>query len=237
MSQLAQLKQALRAAVDSKKAEFFPRFFRSGPGEYGEGDKFLGITVPQQRAVARQHKDLALQDIVSLLKSPWHEERLAALFILVTQYKKADTTTKRNIYDMYLANTKYVNNWDLVDSSAHYIVGHYLLDKNRSVLYRLAKSNKLWEKRIAIIATYYFIRHSQLTDTYKIAELLLNDNHDLIHKAVGWMLREAGKRNVRSLERFLDKHAAVMPRTMLRYALEKFPPTKRKKYMKAKFEI
>lgn len=234
MSQLSELKHALRQTADPEKAKFFPKFFRSGRGEYGEGDKFLGVTVPKQRAIAKIYKDITLADTIKLLQGKWHEERLTALFILVSKFQVGDEKLKRKIYNLYLANTKYVNNWDLVDSSAHKIVGQYLLGKDRQPIYRLARSKDLWQKRIAIIATAQFIAHNQLADTFKIAIILLNDKHDLIHKAVGWMLREAGKRDQAALEKFLDKHAASMPRTMLRYSLEKFSATKRSKYMEAK---
>jgi len=231
---LSGLKRSLRLEVDPVKAAFFPRFFKSGPGEYGEGDKFLGVTVPKQRAIAKMHKDLALADVIKLLHSPWHEERLTALFILVLQFQKGDGQTRKKIYSLYLTNTKYINNWDLVDSSAPYIMGEYLFDKDRLILYKLAVSSNLWEKRIAILSTAFFIKQGQYKDTLSIAKLLLNDSHDLIHKAVGWMLREVGNKDKKTEVAFLDKYAATMPRTMLRYAIEKFPLAQRQYYMAQK---
>jgi 3-methyladenine DNA glycosylase AlkD len=223
-----QLKQY---ANPSKAAN--PLFFKTGPGEYAQHDQFLGISVPVLRTVARQFSDLPREEITLLLQSPYNEERSLALFILVLQYKKGSDATKRIIYDYYRAHIAHINNWNLVDASAHEIIGaylfHYTQDKN--VLIRLAQSDNLWERRIAMIATLYFIRKSDVSWTYMIAQMLLNDAHDLIHKAVGWMLREAGKKNEKQLLTFLDKNAAHMPRTMLRYALEKLSPTLRAQYM------
>jgi 3-methyladenine DNA glycosylase AlkD len=231
---LADLKKDLLSYSTKKRAESNAWFFKTGKGQYGEGDQFLGVTVPHARKVAKKYKELSLKDINTLLQSVWHEERLLSLFILVHQFQKADEKTQRELYQFYLKNTKHINNWDLVDSSAHKIVGAYLLDKPpiRKILYTLAKSKDLWEKRIAIIATAMFINNNQFNDTLKIAEILLHDKHDLIHKAVGWMLREVGKKDQPTEETFLKKHYKVMPRTMLRYAIEKFDEKKRKEYMK-----
>jgi 3-methyladenine DNA glycosylase AlkD len=227
-----QLKAELRKLGNPQKAKDSAWFFKTGKGQYGEGDVFLGIKVPEQRKIAKKYQALPLPHIQTLLSSKFHEYRLTALFILVLQYKKADAKGKKQIVDLYLKNTKQVNNWDLVDSSAHYILGHYLLDKDRKILYRLAKSKNLWEKRISIISTAAFINNNEFADTLKIAELLLNDDHDLIHKAVGWMLREVGNRNKAVEEKFLKKYYQKMPRTMLRYAIEKFPEAKRQSYLK-----
>jgi len=229
---LDDLKLDLRKEANSEKAKIFQRFFKTGRGEYGEGDIFLGIPVPKQRKIAMKHKLLALKDVQLLLKSKIHEERLTALLILVNNCKKSEN--KSEIYDFYLKNTKNINNWDLVDFSAHAIIGAYLEDKDRSILYKLAKSSNLWERRIAIISTFHFIKNNDFSDTLKIAEILLNDKHDLIHKAVGWMLREIGKMDISVLENFLKKNYHSMPRTMLRYAIEKFPEKKRKMYLAGK---
>lgn len=231
MSVLA-VQKALRAEAIPEKALFFPKFFKSGPGEYAEGDKFLGVTVPKQRAIAKTYfQKLSLQEAEQLLKSEWHEERLVALFILVLKYQKGDLRIQQDIYDFYLSNSAYVNNWDLVDSSAPYIVGDWLLGKDRKILYKLAKSKILWERRIAIIATLWFIRKGEFVDTIMISEQLLSDKHDLIHKAVGWALREMGKRAPELLIDFLDKHAAYMPRTALRYAIEHLSSKDRLHYL------
>jgi len=229
---LDDLKLDLRKESDSEKAKILQRFFKTGKGEYGEEDIFLGITVPKQRQIAIKYESLALKDIQLLLKSKIHEERLTALLILVNNYKKSEN--KSEIYDFYLKNTKNINSWDLVDLSAQVIIGTYLEDKDRSILYKLAKSSNLWERRIAIISTFHFIKNNDFSDALKIAEILLNDKHDLIHKAVGWMLREIGKRDISVLENFLKKNYHSMPRTMLRYAIEKFPEKKRKMYLAGK---
>lgn len=236
MSTVNALKRKLRTYADSQKAKLYPRFFKAGKGEYGEGDQFIGVTVPNIRRVAKQYKDLSFEDIQSLLYSPIHEERLVALLILVHQFQKGDEKKKKEIYDFYLSHTKRVNNWDLVDLSAPNIVSMYLLDKPRTVLYTLALSDNLWERRISIMGTFAFItKKNEYEETFKIAELLLHDKHDLIHKAVGWMLREVGKRVSREKEEeFLKKHYKTMPRTMLRYAIEHFPEEKRKAYLNGK---
>ena len=225
------IKKDLQKLANPKQAEILQRFFKTGKGEYGEGDIFLGIKVPEQREVAKKY-DLTLEEIQDLLSDKVHEYRLTALFILVNKYKKSDKKNKKEIFDFYLKNTKSINNWDLVDLSAPNIVGDYLLDKDKSILYKLAKSDNLWEKRIAVLATFAFIKDNQFEDAFKISEILLKDNHDLIHKAVGWMLREIGKRNLEAEERFLNNHYKKMPRTMLRYAIERFPESKRKYYLK-----
>jgi len=219
----------LKKAGEAERAKLFLRFFKTGKGEYGEGDLFLGITVPKTREIAKKYKDLNLKDLQKLLESKIHEHRLCALMILRFQY---DKTKSKEIVDFYLKNTKNINNWDLVDLSCSYIIGDWLKDKDRGLLYRLAKSKSLWERRIAIISTSQFIRNTQFEDTIKISEMLLTDKHDLIHKAVGWMLREMGKRDQKVLEKFLQKYSKQMPRTMLRYAIEKFDEQKRKSYLK-----
>jgi len=206
-------------------------FFKTGQGQYGEGDIFLGIRVPEVRKLAKEYKDIPLKEALTLLKSPYHEVRLFALIALVNAFAKGDQSTQNKIYELYLANTRYINNWDLVDLSAPNIVGAYLLEKSRKPLYPLAKSKSLWERRIAVLATFCFIKNNQFEDAFKIAEILLKDKEDLIHKAVGWMLREAGKRDVKCEEEFLKKHCRVMPRTMLRYAIERFSPAKRRMFL------
>lgn len=216
-----------------KKARELTRFFKCGKGEYGEGDQLWGIMVPFQRQVAKKYfQDADLQDAQKLLNSPVHEQRLTGLLMLVFKFEKADEKLRKEIYKFYLKNTKRINNWDLVDLTAPRIVGEFLLDKDRKILYRLAKSKNLWERRIAVLATFMFIRECDFKDALKIAEILLNDNHDLIHKAVGWMLREIGKRNIKTEEKFLQKYYRTMPRTILRYAIEKFPEKKRADYLK-----
>ena len=226
---LLTLKKELKRLENPEQARILSKFFKTGKGEYGEGDIFLGIKVPEQRKVAKKYTDLPLKDTQTLLNSKIHEHRLTALLILVDKYQKSDNKTQ--IVNNYLKNTKKVNNWDLVDLSAPQILGNYLLDKNKSILHKLAKSKNLWEKRIAIVSTWTFIRNNQFNDTLKISEILLNDKHDLIHKAVGWMLREVGKKNQALEEKFLKKHYKTMPRTMLRYSIERFDEKKRKFYM------
>jgi 3-methyladenine DNA glycosylase AlkD len=226
------VRTSIHALANPEKQSVFRNFFKTGPGEYGEGDIFLGLTVPQQRKISKDYKDLPLKEAEKLLHSEIHEERLTALLILVGQYKKGNEIKKKSILDVYLHNLKFINNWDLVDSSAPYILGDWLLKKDRSLLYKMARSKVLWEKRIAIMSTFAFIYSGEYKDTIAIAELLLNDKHDLIHKAVGWMLREIGKRvDVNQLRTFLAKHAAAMPRTALRYAIEHLPEKERKKWL------
>jgi len=223
----------LRELADPKIAEHSLRFFKTGKGEYGEGDKFLGIRVPILRKCAKQFSELSLIEIHKLLQSEYHEERLCALFLLVHRYKSSKHE-KSVIFKLYLDNTKYINNWDLVDSSAHKIVGVHLLDKNKSPIYKLVRSKNIWERRIAVIATLSFIQEHQFDDTFEISKQLLCDKEDLIHKAVGWMLREVGKRSYDAERDFLQNHYRKMPRTMLRYAIEKFPEDERKKYLLGK---
>lgn len=226
---------ALQQIATKERAESNAWFFKTGSGQYGEGDKFLGVTVPQQRKVAKKFKDLPLTEVEKLVKSPWHEERLTGLFILVGQYQKADLKTKKEIAGFYHKNRACVNNWDLVDSSAPYILGDYLLNHSRAVLYRLVKSKSVWDRRIAIIATLNFIRLGQYDDTLRLSEQLLGDKHDLIQKAVGWMLREVGKKDQKTLLKFLDIHAAKMPRTALRYSIEHLQPNQRQHYLQARY--
>lgn len=215
-----------------EKARNLARFFKTGKGEYGEGDIFWGLKVPDQRKTAKKYSHLTLKEIQKLLLSKIHEHRLTALFILVIKYQKADKAGKKEIASFYLKNTKKINNWDLVDLSAPKILGDYLLEKNKSILYKSAKSKNLWERRIAVMATFTFIRNNRFKKALEIAETLLQDEHDLIHKAVGWMLREIGKRDQKVEEKFLKKHFKKMPRTMLRYAIERFDEKKRKFYLK-----
>jgi len=231
MKKHEQVKSELREAADSAQAVELARFFKTGKGGYGEGDVFWGIKVPVQRATARKYTDASLPDIGRLLNEPVHECRLTALLILVEKYSKSDCISRKEIFDFYLSKTGRINNWDLVDLSAPKIVGHYLLDKDRSILHTLAASSSLWEQRIAVVSTYSFIRNSDYADTIKICESLLGHTHDLIHKATGWMLREAGKRDEKVLIEFLDKHHKSMPRTMLRYSIEKLDESLKKKYM------
>ena len=229
---LKKLKFDLQKYSDKRKAKIVQRFFKTGPGEYAEGDIFLGITVPMLRTLAKRYQSLAFNETLQLLKSRIHEERLLSLLILILKYRKVDLSEKRKIYKAYLNHSKYVNNWDLVDVSAKQIIGVFLKDKDRTPLYKLARSDSLWEKRIAILSTFHFIENNDFEDTLKIAEILISDPHDLIHKAVGWMLREVGKRDRDSEERFLKKYYIAMPRTMLRYAVERFPESKRQAYLK-----
>ncbi len=229
MLNLSDLKKDLHKLANTKRKKILQNFFKTGPGQYGEGDVFLGVTVPQSRSIAKKYADLSLDDTKRLLNSKIHEERLVAILLLVHKYQNSED--KKPIVDYYLKNSKKINNWDLVDLSAPKILGNFLLDKNKSILYKLSKSKNLWERRISIISTHTFILNHRFSDTLKISEILLNDEHDLIHKAVGWMLREVGKKDEKILERFLKKHYKKMPRTMLRYAIEKFPEKKRKSYL------
>ncbi len=232
------LPQTLAQHANKEKSLLFQRFFKTAPGQYGHGDIFLGLTVPLQRKIAKQYTSLPLIHIKELLYSPIHEHRFTALLILVNQFQHACTENnllaQQKIYQFYLQHAKQVNNWDLVDTSAPHIVGTYLLQNpnQKDILYTLAKSNNLWEKRIAIVSTFTFIRNNQFQHTLHISKLLLNDQHDLIHKAVGWMLREVGKKDQVVLEQFLKQHLNQLPRTTLRYAIEKFPEPKRKEYLK-----
>jgi len=228
---LKNLKEELQEIQDPEKAKILLKFFKTGKGQYGEGDIFLGIKVPQQRKIAKKYSGIPLDDIGELLKSNIHEFRLTSLLILVLKYKKEDFNGQKEIVDFYLSHMEDINNWDLVDSSAPYILGDFLLHKDKSILYRLAKSNNLWERRTAMLSTFAFIKNNKFEEALNVAEILLFDKHDLIHKAVGWMLREIGKRDIRTEEGFLEKHHREMPRTMLRYAMEKFDDDKRKSYL------
>ena len=228
------LERVLRELAEPVIAEHSQRFFKTGKGEYGEGDRFLGVRVPVIRRQVEKFKDVALQQVKVLLKSAYHEERLFALLLLVEKYNRGTAEEKQIIYELYLANTRYINNWDLVDSSAHKILGSHLVDRDRSILDTLSRSDNLWERRIAVIATMRFVRDDQFEDTMKIAENLLEDDEDLIHKAVGWLLREIGKRDISVEKAFLNKHYKIMPRTMLRYAIERFPQKERKAYLQSR---
>ena len=225
------VRKELQSLADPDKAAILQRFFKTGPGQYGEGDIFIGVMVPQSRQVAKKFSQLPLGEVRRLLYSGIHEERLVALLILARRYSSASSGEKEEIVKLYLDNIKQVNNWDLVDLSAPCILGAHLTDKDRKLLYRLAKSGNVWERRIAMVATYHFIRNNDFADTLKIAAMLLQDRHDLIHKAAGWMLREVGKRNTAIEEEFLVEHCKVMPRTMLRYAVERLPERKKRRYM------
>lgn len=233
LSESELIRSSLRSMSNPAKAKMLLRFFKTGPGEYGEGDRFLGVVVPDIRKVVKSHRDAARKEVMKLLRSPYHEERLASLLILVEQYGSGDASRKKTIYELYLSSTRRINNWDLVDLTAPHIVGAHLFGRDTSILTKLALSEYLWDRRIAMISTLYFIRQGADREALRIAELLVRDSHDLIHKAVGWMLREVGKRcSVESELRFLDSYAAVMPRTMLRYAIERFPANLKSKYMK-----
>ena len=229
---VAAIQARLRRLGNKQKAKDLQWFFKTGPGGYGEGDRFLGVTVPPLRRLAKEYRDITLKETKQLLTSPIHEERLLALFILVAQFAKGDDAGRERIYRLYLKSTRYINNWDLVDASAGHIVGAHLRDKSRRPLYGLAKSKSLWERRIAIMATSHFIGHDEFADTLKLSRALLADEQDLIHKAAGWMLREVGKRDRRVAEQFLRTHYKKMPRTMLRYAIERFPEAQRQRYLK-----
>ena len=226
------IQSELRKLADKTRAQHSQRFFKTAEGEYGAGDLFLGIRVPELRKFSRQYQSYSIEQVLNILTSEFHEERLLALFMLIHHFDKADQTTRKTIYKHYLNNIQYINNWDLVDSSAPKIVGVYLYDKNRKPLYALAKANDLWSRRIAILSTLYFINNKDYADTLKISEMLLHDKEDIIHKAVGWMLREVGNQDFTVERRFLDQHYKTMPRTMLRYAIEKFPSPLRHSYLK-----
>ncbi|MCC7533846.1 MAG: DNA alkylation repair protein [Bacteroidia bacterium] len=235
MTQLEQLKTILFELGSKEKAKNSARFFKTGKGEYGEGDVFIGITMPEQRKAIKQFIGLSLIEVEKLLQSAEHEFRMCALLILIAQYKKATLSDKEKIYDLYLRNTKWINNWDLVDVSAEYIVGDWLEKRNEKliVLINLAQSKSLWERRIAMLSTFNYIKKGSTSEAIEIAKILLDDNEDLMHKAVGWMLREIGKRcSITIEEDFLELHYKKMPRTMLRYAIEHFPEAKRQEYLK-----
>lgn len=230
---LAELQKTVKKNSNAYLSEFLQRFFKTGKGDYAEGDVFAGIKVPTSRKIARQFKDLVFDDLSILIKSKIHEERLITLFILVDKMRKADEKEKEKIYKFYIKNLRHINNWDLVDLSADKIIGEYLFDKERKSLLELAKGN-LWEKRVAVLSTFNFIKKNDYSTSLKVFKILLNDKHDLIHKAVGWMLREIGKRDIETETDFLKIHYKNMPRTMLRYAIEKFPEIKRQAYLQGK---
>ena len=232
MQRTKEIQQELEQYIDPVKREYLPNFFKTGKGQYGEGDKFLGIVVPNTRIVAKRHKDAPFEVMAELLQSEWHEGRLCALLMLVERFKKCDENGKKEIFDFYLAQTARINNWDLVDLSAPGIVGEYLKDNPRDVLYRLADSDLLWDQRIAVVSTYTLIKNNDFIDILALSERLLYHKHDLMQKAVGWMLREMGKRDKDLLVQFLEKYCKTMPRTTLRYAIEKFPEDERKEFMK-----
>jgi 3-methyladenine DNA glycosylase AlkD len=232
MSTQEQVKAELERLSDPEHATKLQRFFKTGKGDYGEGDVFIGVRVPDQRRTAKKYRNISLTDILELLRSEIHEHRLTALFILTEQFNKGDEKARHQIVDLYLGNTAYVNNWDLVDSSAHKILGAWLVDKPRAVLYDLARSESLWERRISIISTFAFIHRGDLRDAIALAGALVDDGHDLIHKASGWVLREVGKKDQSILEEFLLDHFETMPRTMLRYAIERLPDERRRFYMR-----
>jgi len=227
----AEIRRRLMTHADPGSVPILQSFFKTGAGQYGEGDVFVGVRVPAMRGVCRDCRGAGLDAITTLLRSRVHEERLLALLLLVDMFTRGDETVRREVYGFYLSHTAFINNWDLVDSSAAPIVGAWLYERSRAPLRRLAKSALLWERRIAIVATHYFIRRGDLDETFRIADLLLDETHDLIHKAVGWMLREAGNHDGAAERRFLNTRVDRMPRTMLRYAIEKFPPDERKKYL------
>ena len=232
------VKKFLRLAADKKKAKILSRFFKTGKGDYGEGDVFIGVAVPEQRKIAAKFANLSFKEIKKLLKSKIHEERLTALIILVNQYKKSlkfDKLKSSKIFRFYVKNLSAVNNWDLVDLSCRDIIGEHLTSRPRKIIYKLAASRDIWERRIAVVSSWAFIRKNDFKDTMRLAEILFNDKQDLIHKAVGWMLREVGKKDERVLRKFLDENASKMPRITLRYAVERLPEKDRKKYAKIKF--
>jgi len=226
--------EELQSVGTPEKAAILQRFFKTGPGQYGEGDVFIGVVVPHTRSIARSNSGTPKEDIAKLLQSKYHEARLCALLILVERFKKAPEEEKTVIFNFYLKNTSQINNWDLVDLTAPKIVGEYLLDKDRAILYRLAESDNLWEQRIAIVSTYTLIRNNDFTDTFELSKRFLTHKHDLMHKAVGWMLRETGKRDPKALTDFLESFAPVMPRTALRYAIEHYPEPERQYFLKKK---
>lgn len=235
--EIKKIKSDLRSLANREKALILQRFFKTGKGEYGEGDRFLGVMVPDQRKVANKYfKTVTLAEINKLLYSSYHEERLTALLMLVAKFNQSLVKEQTEIFRYYIKHSQQVNNWDLVDLTAPNIIGAYTFNHSDSkTLYQLVKSENLWQRRIAIVATFYYLRQGRFTDTFSLAEILIKDDHDLIHKAVGWMLREVGKRGGKNeLINFLNKHVFMMPRTMLRYAIEKFPDPERKKYLNIK---
>ncbi len=228
------IRRKLSEIKDDSHARILQRFFKTGPGEYGQGDIFMGLRMPQLRSLARTYEHLRLEDVLELMRSSIHEERVLALLILVRSYNKSDEMMKEKIYRFYLDNTPFINNWDLVDLSAEHIMGAHLFNRDRKQLVQLAHSKILWDRRIAVMATFHFIRKGQFTLTLSLVESLLGDKEDLIHKACGWMLREIGKRDILSEEAFLRLHCKTMPRTMLRYAIERFPEEKRLMYLRGR---
>jgi len=228
---LATLREALYALADPADAIHLQRFFKTAPGEYGAGDKFLGLRVPALRRLVTKYRQLDEADALQMLASAWHEERLLALMLLVDRHSRGDSPIRDRVHHAYLAHTRYINNWDLVDASAGQIIGSHLDARDITLLERLARSNDIWERRMAIVSTYHFIKRDEFGPTLRIAHVLLRDPHDLIHKAVGWMLREVGKRDRHAEDAFLKKHYRVMPRTMLRYAIERHPEKVRKQYL------
>lgn len=221
----------LQKLASPNQAKILMRFFKTGPGEYGEGDKFRGIMVPTLRKTASLYEELKLKEALKILRSPFNEDRCTALFILTAQFQKGDEKTRQKIVKAYLSSTKHINNWNLVDLSCYKILGAHLFEKDRKVLYKLIRSKVMWERRIAIVSTFYFIQRKDFKDILKLSEMVLKDEEDLMHKCTGWMLREVGKRDKAVLERFLNKHKTKMPRTMLRYAIEKFSYVERAKFM------
>jgi 3-methyladenine DNA glycosylase AlkD len=228
---MEEIKQELRKSASKEDAAVLQRFFKTGRGEYGEGDIFIGVKVPHIRKTAAIYAELPISELKHLIISPYHEERLLALIILTKKFNKADEKGKKEIVNFYLNKRKYINNWDLVDLSAPYILGPYFYEKERAILFDLIKNGSLWEKRIAVLASFYFIKQNDFRDSFEFVTLLLNDKRDLINKACGWMLREIGKRNLDAEENFLLRNYKTMPRTMLRYAIEKFPEKRRKAYL------
>lgn len=232
MSITDKIKEELQSFSTKEKQEYLPKFFKTEKGQYGEGDKFLGVVVPDTRKVAKKYKDISFNEIAVLIQDEYHECRLCALLMLVERFKKSDEITRKKIVDFYLSHTQYINNWDLVDLSCKDTLGEYLVNKERNILYNLAESESLWEQRIAIVSTFAFIRRGDLADIFQLSEKLMSHKHDLMHKAIGWMLREAGKKDKTSLISFLNKNYRIMPRTMLRYSIEKLTPEERIYYMK-----
>jgi 3-methyladenine DNA glycosylase AlkD len=226
------IQKELKRLGNKEYATRLQKYFKTGKGEYGEGDRFLGIQVPVLRKIVKKYRNISIDEASELIKSPFHEERLLSIFLMVELFKSASDKEKEKIFTIYLSNTKFINNWDLVDASAGHIVGNYLFTRDKKPIYLLAGSKNVWERRISIMSTSYFIGNNKFVDALKIAEMLLGDEDDLIHKAVGWMLREIGKRDFELEERFLEKYYKIMPRTMLRYAIEKFPEEIRKSYLK-----
>jgi 3-methyladenine DNA glycosylase AlkD len=232
--QITDLRNKLSNAADNQRADFMQRYFKTGKGEYGEGDIFIGVSVPEQRKIAKQFLDIPFKELHELLHSKIHEERLTALLNLVYRFEKANENGRKEIFNFLIKNRKQINNWDLVDLTAPKSIGEYLVDKEKSILYELVNSENIWDRRIAVMSTFPLIKRNKFNLTLEFAKILLNDDHDLIQKAVGWMLREIGKRDMTIVETFLNKYYKKMPRTMLRYAIEKFPEVKRKKYLAGK---